>query len=125
MTLINRLRAWLGDDGIGFFRRVRDEYGTLNAVWPEPMVGQSGSFPFGVPSKHNPDGPRPPIRVMPHPVHLREGISVRNWLRTQPETAGWTDHDYDDRWQDVVLRAINEDAPLLVVTPLQFEEGEG
>jgi hypothetical protein len=53
---------------------------------------------------------KPPIvqKKIPHPVHFREGMQVRNWMRTQGETHGWTACDYDDTWAALVERAIDE-----------------
>lgn len=79
--LAQKIRDWLGEPGIKFFRQVRDEHGTLNAVLT--------------------DGP------IPHPVHFREGMQVRNKLRDLTNNS-WTAHEYDDRWEKIVLEAIKE-----------------
>lgn len=39
-------------------------------------------------------------------VYFCEGLQIRNWLRRQPETATWTDHDYDSKWVMIVKEAI-------------------
>lgn len=43
----------------------------------------------------------------PHSVHFWEGMHVRNFLRSIPECEGWSDerHDFDERWQDLVMEA--------------------
>lgn len=96
-----KLRDWLGEEGISFFCKVKEQYGTLNACWVE------GEFDDGtkaaaelkeVMSQH------PPI---PHPVHFREGMQVRNFLRTIYGDS-WTAHDYDNRWAALIEEAIND-----------------
>lgn len=78
-TLVTCLRDWLGVDGGIFFKSLYEAHGKLCVVLPGKV---------------------------PHPVHFREGMTVRNWLRSQPECEGWTDHDYDDRWEGLVLEAL-------------------
>jgi hypothetical protein len=54
--LIPELKKWLGIDGIAFFKRIKAEHGRINAVWDEGGI--------------------------PHCVHFREGMQVRNKLST-------------------------------------------
>jgi hypothetical protein len=96
--LIQRLKEWLGNDGISLFRDYKKEFGTVS-----PVI--STTHPM------NPSGP-----YIPHPVHFREGMQVRNWLRGQPECAGWSDHDYDDRWAKLVNEAIADGVDFLQIT---------
>ena len=60
--LLQAVRDWLGEGGISFFQECLDEHGRV-----DPILG---------------DGP------IPHPVHFREGMQVRNFLRTRPECKG-------------------------------------
>lgn len=50
---------------------------------------------------------------IPHPVHFREGMQIRNFMREQPECKGWTDHEYDDNWVKAVEQALNYVVPPL------------
>lgn len=77
--LVADVREWLGEDGLAFFRQNLEEHGTVS-----PLLK---------------DGP------IPHPVHFREGMTVRNKLRDLTNNS-WTDHEYDDRWKTVIERAI-------------------
>lgn len=43
---------------------------------------------------------------MPHPVHFREGMQIRNFMRQSGYCTGWNDCDYDLYWERVVLLAI-------------------
>lgn len=78
--LVKSLRKFLGSKGLAFFRRVYKEYGKVDAV----LLLEGG---------------------MPHPIHFREGLLIRNHLR-ELTAYGWGDHAYDDRWAGLVERAI-------------------
>ena len=76
--IINQTRTWLGAEGIAFFRKIKKEHKNIaTACWMEGSI--------------------------PHPVHFREGMQVRNYLRG---IVKWTDHQYDDNWAEVIERAI-------------------
>lgn len=78
--LVAQVRDWLGQEGVDFFRKVKEDHGQINACWMEGGI--------------------------PHPVHFREGMQVRNKLRELTGNA-WTTHEYDDNWVEVIERAIN------------------
>lgn len=82
-SLVKSAAVWLGDEGRRFFRTCLRNSGRIDPVLTE-----------GWP---------------PHPVHFREGMQVRNFLRQQPECAGWDSHDFDNRWVVVVEAAISID----------------
>lgn len=89
--IVKATKKWLGEDGKSFFSGVYEKYGTLIAVWMEG--GEEGiNKGFGI----------------PHPVHFREGMQVRNFLRTLDETKKWDAHDFDNRWENIVLKAIGK-----------------
>jgi hypothetical protein len=71
---------WLGPDGIAHFKRYKEKYGTVS---PTFMDGR-----------------------LPWPVHFREGMKVRNFLRTLPDCKGWNDHDLDAAWAEVIESAL-------------------
>jgi hypothetical protein len=79
--LVNGIKEWLGKKGIAFFRGIKEKYGELNAVWMEGEI--------------------------PHSVHFREGMQVRNQMRRLCNNAYSAD-EYDDNWVEVVERAIKE-----------------
>jgi hypothetical protein len=85
-SLIEAMREFLGKEGIAQFREWRKEHGTVSPVL-KTEIGQ------GV----------PPI---PHPVHFREGMQIRNFMRGTGLCTGWDDHDYDNKWSKVVEAAI-------------------
>lgn len=99
--LRHRLRKWLGEDGISFFRKVKEKYGRVDACWVE------GDFDDG---SENMTELRKALHQcrhpsIPHSVHFREGMQVRNFLRTIFGDT-WTAHDYDNRWATLVEEAI-------------------
>ena len=79
--IIVEVRNWLGVEGRAFFRGIKDKYGTLLACWDENGI--------------------------PHPVHFREGMQVRNHLRLLTNNA-WSAHEYDDRWVEIIEKAMEE-----------------
>jgi hypothetical protein len=83
-ALVDQARTWLGKDGMAFFRKLQKDHGTVSPVM---MVGTE------------------PHRF-PHAVHFREGMQVRNFMRSTGLCEGWDAHDYDDNWTTVIERAI-------------------
>jgi hypothetical protein len=79
MNLVEQIRAWLGEQGVTFFRNLKESHGRVDAIWMEGSV--------------------------PHIVHFREGMQVRNKLRELTNNE-WTAHEYDDRWIGIVEQAI-------------------
>ena len=80
--LIEKVRTFLGKEGIGFFNGMLEKHGEISPVFNEGGI--------------------------PHAVHFREGMQVRNFLRGLPECEGWTTDDFDDYWGKLVEDAINE-----------------
>jgi hypothetical protein len=73
------LENWLGNDGIDFFENILKKHGTLNVI----------------------------LDYL-HPVHLREGMQVRNFLRDLPECKEWSAIQLDDNWQEIVKEVIKK-----------------
>jgi len=82
--LVEKTREWLGVDGLKFFRDVKEKYGEVAAVWM--------------------DGP------IPHAVHFREGMQVRNFMRETGLCEDWTHHELDDNWEDLIEKVIINEA---------------
>jgi len=79
---IAELAGWLGTDGLKFFGDILDKYKTLNVVLP------------GKP---------------PHPVHMREGMQVRNHMRHLHTEMGHPYEDahwYDNHWMAAVKECL-------------------
>lgn len=79
-SLLSNTKKWLGEDGIVFFAKNLLEH---NDISPVLMDGD-----------------------IPHPVHFREGMTVRNFLRKQPACDGWDSNRLDDEWIEIVKEAI-------------------
>jgi len=80
--LIIKTKEWLGSEEVSFFRDLKDKYSTINAVWNEGGI--------------------------PHSVHFREGMQVRNFMRENGLCDDWTDHDFDDNWIRLIEEAVKE-----------------
>lgn len=73
-SLADALSEWLGDEGKEFFAKIFEHYGKLNVVIPD--------------------------RILPHPVHFREGMAIRNRLREL------TNYKYDAVWYDAMWEPL-------------------
>jgi hypothetical protein len=86
MDVNKRFIEWLRPEGVEFFKGLIEEYGTVLAVWNEGNI--------------------------PHSVHFREGMQVRNWMRDQPEFADNLDcHWLDNNWAEFVEDSIKGHYP--------------
>jgi radical SAM superfamily enzyme YgiQ (UPF0313 family) len=81
MDVYQNFIEWLKPEGIEYLKGILKKHGTLLAVWMEGDI--------------------------PHPVHFREGMQIRNWMRTQPEFKNKDAHWLDDNWADFTKRAID------------------
>lgn len=79
MYLIPELKKWLGVDGLKFFKRIHAEHGKVNAVWDEGGI--------------------------PHAIHWREGMTIRNKLRDLTNNT-WSVYEYDNTWVDIIKECI-------------------
>jgi len=75
---------WLGNDGLEFFRDLEEKYdGNVSPVY---MDGD-----------------------LPHPVHLREGMQFRNFIRSMDYFIDWDQHMLDNNWSLIVKRILCEE----------------
>lgn len=79
LPLIPKLKTWLGEAGLLFFRNVKAEHGKVNAVWIDGGI--------------------------PHCVHFREGMMIRNKLRDLTNNE-WSVYEYDNTWADIIGECI-------------------
>jgi hypothetical protein len=97
------LREWLGEEGLTFFRSVKANRGTVNCV----ITADENKAALGGdewPEK------RPNIRpLIPHPIHFRQGMAVRNALRGSKLCDDWSDHDFDNNWHRAVERVLDQE----------------
>jgi hypothetical protein len=78
--IIKAVDDWLGEEGRAFFRECLETHGEIG-----PVIA-TGSIP--------------------HPVHWREGMQVRNTMRKSGLCNDWNDHDLDDNWEEVVEECL-------------------
>ena len=76
--LVKKLKEWLKDDGIKFFRDLKTKYGRIDAVWMESCG-------------------------IPHCVHFIEGMQVRNFLRDHVD---WDSIKLDEEWVGLIEESI-------------------
>lgn len=76
IPLVEETVKWLGKDGIDFFKEMKTQHGRV-----DPVLTKGG---------------------YPHPVHLREGMQVRNFMRSTEYCKEWTDHELDDNWTKLI-----------------------
>lgn len=92
--LVPAIREFLSEDGVEFFREIRDENnGSLMMV---------RMIPYGDPDAF-------PVRSFPHSIHANEGMQVRNSIRTWYRENNLElpdDHSLDDCWEELTLEAI-------------------
>ena len=79
--IVKSLHKWLGKSGVKLFKEFQVKYGEVCPVF----LG-----------KHN----------IPHPVHLREGMQIRNFLRELPECKGWTHDQFEEDYVKYIEEAI-------------------
>lgn len=78
--LVNGIKEWLGEDGIQFFKELKEKHGRVDAVWCEEGI--------------------------PYMIHFREGTKVRNKMRDLTNFK-YTSIEYDDNWVAVIEKAIS------------------
>ena len=78
--LVKKTKKWLRETGIEYFQDIKKEHGCIDAVWNDGGI--------------------------PHSVHFREGMQVRNFMRQSKLCKNWTDHDYDNNWITLIEKCI-------------------
>lgn len=85
--LVDRFYEWIGKENLKWFRHLR---------------GLTGTYAPVLRLNHKRKG-------MPcYPVHLREGMQIRNWMRQQKECVGFDAHSYDNNWVKLVEITIDK-----------------
>jgi hypothetical protein len=78
--IVDKLEKFLGDHGIRFFNKLLDNYGRVSVILYKDEI--------------------------PHSTHFREGMQVRSFLRELPECKDWSDLDFDNNWEFLVIMSI-------------------
>jgi len=79
--LIELTKEFLGEDGIAKFQKWYDEYSTVSPVYKEDNII--------------------------YPVHFREGVVIRNFMRRSIFCKGWKDEDFESNWPILVMAACD------------------
>lgn len=82
LAVKERFIKWLQPEGVKYLQKILKDHGTLLAVWMENGI--------------------------PHTVHFREGMQIRNWMRCQPEF-NKDDHWLDDNWSEFTEKCIKKE----------------
>jgi len=69
---------WLGEEGTQFFSKLWIDHGEIPLVLEVP-----GKFP--------------------HPIHFREGVQVRNWMRDNTDLP---EEQVENNWREFVLECL-------------------
>jgi hypothetical protein len=85
--IVDKLISELGYEGIALFTMFQDDYGEIT-----PVINVKGDGNISY----------------PHSVHFNEGMQVRNTLREFEECKGWSDHDFDDKYVNLIDLAIKK-----------------
>ena len=108
--IVSYMRKEMPDAYKNFFRAVKEYEGKLNTVlYTEELeyLHKGEVPPENIKEEISSCHPtKQRLFRIPHPVHWREGMAVRNSLRECEHCKDWTDHDFDDNWIEVVERAI-------------------
>lgn len=77
--LVQHVSGYMGEKGRKFFQDVVKAHGRASAVLP-------GEIPWS--------------------THFNEGMQIRNCMRHSELCKDWSDHDFDNNWEAVVMRAL-------------------
>lgn len=86
-SLIEKVRGWLGEDNIRWFAHIKGLKGSVNCVLKLNFKRK---------------------RIPAHPIHFREGMQIRNFLREQVECDKWGHADFEREWITVVEKLITQ-----------------
>lgn len=88
IKLVSLVEEFLGEEGVKFFKKIKEEFGRVDAIWMETYCEGN-------------------LRI-PHSVHFMEGMMVRNFMRETGLCNHWTCHDFDNNWVDVVNAVLEK-----------------
>lgn len=94
--LVHAVREFIKPDGVTWFRGIKEEHGTVDAVFNEHYTGRDPTT--GTPGL---------LKKIRHVVAWREGMTVRNFMRDSGLCNGWTQQDLVDLWAVAVDKAIS------------------
>lgn len=87
MKILLNVAEYLGDDNIRWFGHIRGLKGSVNCT-----------LKLNFKKKHLPA----------HPINLREGMQIRNFLRSLPDCKSWSYQDLQAAWVEVLNQLIDQ-----------------
>lgn len=87
-SLVVKVAEFLGTKGVHYFRTIKKIHKTVSPILRIKL--ESGG-------------------ILPHPVHFREGMQIRNFMRSQDECKNWSQEELDNNWQRVIERLLNKE----------------
>lgn len=84
-SLVDKVFNWMGRENIIWFKHVKGLKGSVNAVLSLNYAKK---------------------KIPGHPIHLREGMQIRNFMRMQDECEEWDSEDFDNGWVLVIEKCI-------------------
>lgn len=84
-SLVDKVFGWMGEENIRWFRHIKNLKGSVNCVLRLNYARK---------------------KIPAHPIHLREGMQIRNFMRKISECEGWDSHDFDNNWHRVIDSCI-------------------
>lgn len=85
--VIDDFYQWFGEENVRYFKHLKGLTGNYS-----PVLKLNSKRKF-----------------MPvHPVHLREGMVIRNWMRGRDEFKDFNDHDFDNNWTKLVELTVEK-----------------
>jgi hypothetical protein len=85
LSVVEAVGKFIGPENIRWFRHVKGLKGEVSCV-----------LRLNYKRKHMPG----------HPIHLREGMQIRNFMRSLPECKGWTQDQLEKGWVEVIEKLI-------------------
>lgn len=86
-SLLEEMYDYLGEENLRWFKHLKGLTGTYSPVLKLNVKRK------GIPA---------------HPVHLREGMQIRNFLKEQTECNAWHHLDFENGWTDVIEATVNK-----------------
>lgn len=86
-SLVDKVYEWIGEENVRYFKHLKGLTGTVSPVL---KLNQKRKF------------------LPAHPVHLREGMQIRNFMRRQPECENWVGNEFDENWVKVIELCIEK-----------------
>jgi hypothetical protein len=84
-SLIEKVFNWMSKDNVRWFKHMKGLKGSVDAVLRLNYTRK---------------------KIPSHSIHFREGMQIRNFLRSQPECKEWTHEMFECGWVDVIEKCI-------------------